>query len=216
MVKRSRLGEKTTVAMGAAMQRVGCQSGFGQTVLTTVAVVLFALAGCRTNNRISLDPLKDKNDPAANDPLKGRSLTTGPSATPAGQARLMAPDLGTGGTPSNPDATSPTLGGPTTAALASNSRIGLESPKGSANASANSSTKPASWTPSSGITWDQAREMLKARGASWSPPEMGSDGLWHFRCSVANPDNPSLSRVYEASDVSDLGAVKKALANLGS
>jgi len=73
------------------------------------------------------------------------------------------------------------------------------------------------WTPSSGsITMDQAKEQLKARGVTWHQLEMGSDGLWHFRCTMPDPENPGVSRVYETSDTSDLNAVKKALANLGS
>jgi hypothetical protein len=183
----------------------------------TLLGLLIAFAGCRTNNKVSLDLLDDKRNPNAADPLRGGGPKPSPNAVPSGQARLLAPDFGGTGPEKSGDAPSPTLGGPTMAALASNSRIGLESPKNAVKTAANAGTKPGVWTPSSGsITWDQAKEVLKARGATWSPPEMGSDGLWHFRCSIPNPENPSVSRVYEASDTSDLKAVMKALANLGS
>jgi hypothetical protein len=178
--------------------------------------VLAVIPGCRSANKVNLDPLTDKTNPAASDPLRGGGTKPAGAAMPAGQARLLAPELG-GKNEGVADAPSPTLGGPSTAALASHARIGLEIPRGAVKARMEEGSKNAVWTPSSSaITWDQAREILKDRGASWSPPEMRSDGLWYFRCVIPNPENPSLSRVYEASDTSDLGAVRKTLASIGS
>jgi hypothetical protein len=53
---------------------------------------------------------------------------------------------------------------------------------------------------SSGAGSDAVLELLKARGVTWYRVEASQDnaGDFKFSCSVPNPNNPNLRRMYEA------------------
>jgi hypothetical protein len=68
---------------------------------------------------------------------------------------------------------------------------------------------------SSGMTWEQARQQLRARGVTWSQLEM-RDGIWHFRCLAPNPQNPTTTRQYEAQATDDMGAIRAVLERIDS
>jgi hypothetical protein len=174
------------------------------------------LAGCATNPRFSLDPLKNNN--AVGDPLRGGNATANNNARMPGQARLMPPDAGSGPAltsglgnefkPQGSQTLAPSLG-----ALAANTRP-ANADGSPFVAAGNAPVKPAQWSTagaaSAGFTWEQAKEQLRARGVT-SFTLANENGLWTFRASVPNPQNPSLSRTYEATAGDDLSAVRQVL-----
>jgi hypothetical protein len=59
---------------------------------------------------------------------------------------------------------------------------------------------------------DQALDELRSRGVSWQTLEGPLDrGEWKFRCSVPNPNKPSVSRTYEATASASVDAVRAVL-----
>lgn len=78
--------------------------------------------------------------------------------------------------------------------------------------------QPISPTRGSGgnsLTWEQAQEMLRARGVNWQQSEY-RDGQWYFRCSIPNPQNPGLTRYFEANAPDEISAVRAALERMDS
>jgi len=180
-----------------------------------VAGGILALAlvqGCATNNSITLDPLS-KEELAKNDPLRGR-LPAQPLARAPGQARLMAPDVGrSAGGGSSAALASSTLGTSNAALAATVRPLGDSSPAmgGSPYGGVRAGdVKAAGWTPANGVTWDQAKQLLQARGVTWHQLE-ARDGQWHFRCSIPDAADPNRSRTFEAIAGDDLSAVRQVL-----
>jgi hypothetical protein len=175
-------------------------------------LVLALVPGCTTNNSVTLDPL-GKDDLAKTDPLRGR-LPAQPLARAPGQARLMAPDVGKSASGGSSGALASSTLGTNNAALATNVRPLGDSPsamEGSPYGGVKSSgVKAAGWTPSNGVTWDQAKQLLQARGVIWHQLE-ARDGQWHFRCSIPDAADPSRSRTFEAIAGDDLSAVRQVL-----
>ncbi len=60
------------------------------------------------------------------------------------------------------------------------------------------------------MTWEQARDLLRLRGATWQQLEF-RDGEWHFRCAIPNPQQPTYSRQYEARAADDMSAIRAVL-----
>ncbi len=60
-------------------------------------------------------------------------------------------------------------------------------------------------------SYEQAQAQLKARGVLWQRLEAVANQQWKFTCSVPNPHNPQISRVYEAQAASGLEAIQAIL-----
>jgi hypothetical protein len=60
-------------------------------------------------------------------------------------------------------------------------------------------------------TYEQLQAQLTARGVSWQQLESSGDHGWKFSCSVPKRQNPKVSRTYEATAATDLGAIRAAL-----
>jgi hypothetical protein len=173
--------------------------------------------GCATNKNVSLDPLGKTDSSATADPLRGRSPAP-PPARGSGQARLMAPDVGgasTGVTPAGGLASS-TLGS-NTATLAANTRPLTDAAANSPSMDGSpfgsikrKEVNQANWTASTGANWEQAKQMLHARGATNFHLE-ARDGQWLFRCSIPNPLDPTRTQTFEATAADDLSAVRQVL-----
>ncbi len=116
-------------------------------------------------------------------------LATGPTGTPPGSVALGGPQPLT---EQNPPALVPAT---TTSPAPITPAIRVPAPP----AATPTSTSPAATarpTEESLMTW------LKSRGMTWSQVEKAQDG-YHFRCAIADPLNPSVSKVYEAQGAAD-------------
>lgn len=60
-------------------------------------------------------------------------------------------------------------------------------------------------------SYEQAQAQLKARGVLWQRLEAAANQQWKFTCSVPNPHNAQISRVYEAQAASGLEAIQAIL-----
>ena len=165
------------------------------------AFCLMALAGCAGDNRL------------AGDPLFG-GLAAAPArpavATPAPQVAALPP------------VPIPNTGN--NAALAANGSRPLDStydlrmgnqaqPAGSwAGQPAANNMALASIAGSRISSFEQVQAMLTARGVVWQElRNVGDRGEWKFSCSIANPQNRSINRVYEAQAQDYLSAMRAVL-----
>lgn len=73
-------------------------------------------------------------------------------------------------------------------------------------------SNPVSAREDRGMTFEQARDAIAARGALWQRLETtGEKGEWKFSCSLPNRQNPRLRRTYEASANDPVAAIRAVL-----
>jgi len=75
-----------------------------------------------------------------------------------------------------------------------------------------SSVRGVSPTGARALTYEQAIALLAAKGVKWRKLEMIVErNESKFSCSIPNPQNPNISRYYEASAATDLAAIQAVL-----
>lgn len=192
-----------------------------------LAVVCLAWAGCEGPQRVAGDPLLGRS--AAVTPGPRPNQTAGASGVPA-LPPLPAPTtagstaaLAAGAAPvfdgrhnlqiddprptaGNPAWTSPTAGGTV-----------LQQPvpiPGQSAPPTGAAPAPGTIALVSGpkvTSYEQAQAQLAARGVLWQRLEAVANQQWKFSCSVPNPQNKQISRVYEAQAASGLEAIQAIL-----
>jgi hypothetical protein len=80
--------------------------------------------------------------------------------------------------------------------------LGIDTPVRGAR---NQPVQQTGWTGSA-LSRDQAWEQLQARGIAWQQLERKGD-QWRLRCTVPNPNNPEVSRFYEATAADEVSAI---------
>ncbi len=168
------------------------------TTFGLAAVGLLAL-GCGSGAGV-----KEKLGQIANAPdpfFGGSSLGSGSRPPATSQDRI--PPTETGGVTLLP----PSTLGPGPASLAGRSSTRRENDLVIDTPPPGAPVKQAKWSHRDGMTWEQAREMLRHRGVTSQRLEI-HQGQWFLRCTRPHPTDPNRVREYQAVADDELSAMR--------
>jgi hypothetical protein len=198
--------------------------------ISSAGIVLLMLSGCANMSRT---PAATPTDPLLGTPPGTQVKPLVPGATPTASLPPLPPSTDPGaGTASLaglqrsgnlgsdlriPNASASSDGWNTSGANLQPAATGavLQVPQANLAAPAPpapiASTAPSA-TPGQLTSYEQAQELLQARGVVWQRLEaVGDTGEWKFSCAIPNRQNPRLRRVYEARAKDSMSAVRSAI-----
>lgn len=190
--------------------------------LVTLSLCFCVTSGCSStdNKRASTDPL---SSPAGSGGSSGTAAMTGSilAAPIPAEPAVPAMPVASGGTPST--AALAAGGGPKPLTGGTDLRIGA-APAGAwqgQNKDAATLRQPeptvqpvarARGVAGGRITsYEQAMSVLTTRGVKWRRLETVENNESKFTCSIPSPQNPAVSRTYEARAANDLAAIQAVL-----
>jgi hypothetical protein len=185
--------------------------------LAAACLLVCLLTGCPQDNRRPADPMTG--------PVGGGGTSIGSPGAPAVPVAPAVPPLPVagGGTQSNaalasgagarplPGGTDLRIGSPNTPGTwqgqSGGSGAALQPPQPAAQPV--SSVRGVSPAGPRVTSYEQAMALLAAKGVQWRRLEtIGDQNQSQFSCSIPNPQNPYISRTYEARAATDLDAIQ--------